>query len=307
MWAWWGEFFVDRRPGWRGAVGLCLLYVALASLVRLILGELFGLTLPFATFFPAVLISALFGGAVMGGLSIALSLPVVWWAFMPPYNEFKPVTPVLAANFLLFIVSSLLMVWLAVVHRRLLASFAEKEQEREILAREIQHREKNILAVVFSLIRQSVTQKDEASRLIDRIKAFTGVPNPLDDSDPSAASLEAILREGMPDRVTLDGPRVLLSAPQAKALRLVFHEMTTNAVKHGALSEPDGRVTVEWSMEDAGLEIVWREIDGPKVAAPARYNFGSRLIARTLRQLNADFEPTFPQTGYCYTIKLPMR
>jgi two-component sensor histidine kinase len=302
-----GQFFVDRRPGWRGAIGLCLLYVALAALVRLILGELFGPTLPFATFFPAVLISALFGGAVMGGLSIALSLPIVWWAFMPPYNELKPITPALAADFLLFIVSSLLVVWLAVVHRRLLASFAEKEQEREILAREIQHREKNILAVVFSLIRQSVTQKDEASRLIDRIKAFTGVPNPLDDSDPGAASLEAILREGMPDRVTLDGPKVLLSAPQAKALRLVFHEMTTNAVKHGALSEPNGRVTVEWSMEDAGLEIVWCEVDGPTVAAPARYNFGSRLIARTLRQLSADFEPTFPQTGYCCTIKLPMR
>jgi len=123
----------------------------------------------------------------MGGVSIALSLPIVWWAFTPPYNEFKPITPVLAADFLLFIVSSLLMVWLAsstaaCSHRSRKKSRSGNPRPRDPAPRE-EHPRRGV-----SLIRQSVTQKDEASRLIDRIKAFTGVPNPLDDSDPSAAS-----------------------------------------------------------------------------------------------------------------------
>jgi two-component sensor histidine kinase len=283
-----------------------LLSIALASVARLVLGELFGPTLPFATFFPAVLVSALFGGAVAGVLSVGLSILAVWWAFTPPLYEFEPITPVLAANFFLFALSGLLMVWLAVNHRRLLISLAEKEEERKLLVREVQHRDKNILAVAFSLIQQSMRDKDEASKLMSRIKVVVDTRNILDDSDTRMVSLETCLREGMLDRVTLNGPEVLLSARQAKGLRLVFHELATNAVKYGALSESNGYVTITWSLEDARLKIVWCELDGPKVAAPTAHNFGSRLVTRSLKHLNAEFEPTFPETGYCYTIKLPI-
>jgi two-component sensor histidine kinase len=275
-------------------------------MARLVLGELFGPTLPFATFFPAVLVSALFGGAVAGVLSIGLSILAVWWAFTRPFYEFEPITPVLAANFFLFAFSGLLMVWLAVNHRRLLTSLAEKEEERKLLVREVQHRDKNIVAVVLSLIWQTVRDKDEASKLVSRIKVVVDTRNILDDTDTRTVTLETILRERMLDRVTLDGPEALLSAPQANTLRLVFHELATNAVKYGALSRPNGRVTITWSFEDARLKIVWCERDGPKVAAPTAHNFGSRLVTRSLKHLGAEFEPAFPETGYCYTIKLPI-
>jgi two-component sensor histidine kinase len=275
-------------------------------MARFVLGELFGPTLPFATFFPAVLVSALFGGAVLGVLSIGLSILAVWWAFTRPFYEFEPITPVLAANFSLFAMSGLLIVWLAVTHRCLLKSLTENEEARKLLVREVQHRDKNILAVVFSLIQQSLRDKDEADKLMSRIKVVVDTRNILDDADTRPVSLRTLLRDGMLDLVTLEGPAALLSAPQAKALRLVFHELATNAVKYGALSQPNGRVTIKWSFEDGRLKIVWCEHDGPKVAAPAVYNFGSRLITRSLKHLDAEFEPTFPESGYCYTIKLPI-
>lgn len=110
---------------------LCVVCVVGATLARIALGRLFGPTLPFATFFPAVLISALFGGVIAGIVAIALSVIAVWWAIEAPVYQFGPVNAVMAANFGLFSLSCLVVVWLAVRHRRVLASLAQQERERE--------------------------------------------------------------------------------------------------------------------------------------------------------------------------------
>jgi two-component sensor histidine kinase len=108
------------------------------------------------------------------------------------------------------------------------------------------------------------------------------------------------------DRVVLTGPDVRLNGREARSLRIVFHEMTTNAVKYGALSEPNGRISIDWSIEDDKLVIVWCERDGPKVSAPNKFNFGSKLINLTLKQMKAELEPTFAETGYCYRISFAL-
>ena len=73
-----------------------------------------------------------------------------------------------------------------------------------------------------------------------------------------------------------------------------------NALRHGALSKPKGKVTVDWTLATHSVDITWRERNGPKTSASSSYNFGSRLITRTPKQLNAPFEPTFAENGYCY-------
>jgi two-component sensor histidine kinase len=105
--------------------------------------------------------------------------------------------------------------------------------------------------------------------------------------------------------ISLDGPAVALSELQARNLRLVFHEMATNAAKYGALSEPAGKVGIDWSEDASCLNICWREQGGPKVAAPSQHNFGSKLITRMLIDLDAILEPTFAESGYCYRISIP--
>ena len=266
-----------------------------------------GPTLPFATFFPAVLVSALFGGLSAGLLSIVLSILTVWWAFTGSPFTFPPIDAVHAANFLLFGLSSLLVVTLVLVHRQLLFAVETKERERQLLVGEIEHRSKNVLAVITSLIRQTVTDQDVAETLIGRMGAVTDTHGLMDDSRAECATLRALFVAGVErphgaGRIELDGPDIQISANHARALRLVIHELATNALKYGALSEPQGKIKVTWQREGDRVSIDWRELDGPKVSAPSQYNFGSRLILTTLTQINAEYEPAFPETGYCYRI-----
>jgi len=304
----WRQLFLQRIDlGLPASVALCVVCVALAAVARMLLGVL-GPTLPFATFFPAVLICALFGGLFAGVLSVVLSILTVWWVFTEPAFTFALPDRVHLANFILFALSGLLVAVLALVHRQLLFAVEAKERERRLLVGEIEHRSKNILAVVASLIHQTVKDKEVADTLIKRVCAVADTNGLLDDTGTEAASLRALFVTGVvrphgAERIELNGPEVQLSAKHARALRLVVHELATNALKYGALSQPDGRIKVDWRIDDGDrIRIDWCELDGPKVAAPAKHNFGSRLILATLKQIDAEFTPEFPETGYRYRI-----
>jgi len=307
----WRQLFLQRIDlGLPASIALCIVCVVVAALARVLLGVL-GPTLPFATFFPAVLISALFGGVFAGLLAIVLSIFTVWWVFAEPAFSFAMPDRVHLANFILFGLSGLLVVALALVHRQLLFAVAAKERERQLLVGEIEHRSKNVLAVTASLIRQTVKDAALADTLIRRVCAVADTRGLMEESGTDAVSLRALLDAGVAqphgiERIALGGEDVDLSARQARALQLVVHELGTNALKYGALSQPGGHIAIDWRIdEDGRIAIDWRELDGPKVAAPASHNFGSRLILATLQQINAELTPSFPEAGYCYRIVLP--
>lgn len=295
--------------GVTGSIALCLACVGTATLARVATG-LIGPTLPFATFFPAVLVSALFGGWLGGLLAIPLSVIAVWYAFVPPAFEFGPLRAVNYANFSLFALSSLVVVWLANIYRRNLRELELRERERDLLVGEIEHRSKNILAVVTSLIHQTIKDPPLAETLINRVRVAANTGDLLAEPGQTRTNLASLLIEDVEgpngkDRVLLSGPpNVEISGPQARALRIVFHEMTTNALKYGALSVPSGKIRIDWARDQDTVTLTWREVDGPKVLAPVNFNFGSKLIVATLKQANARFEPTFAETGYCYKIVL---
>jgi two-component sensor histidine kinase len=307
---WFSRFADPQHPhAWVWAVVTAVVCVVLASIARAAFGLLVGPTLPFATYFPAVLVAALFGGSLAGIVSIALSVVMVWWAFTPPYYEFGPITLPQLANIALFAFSAGLIVWLAVVYRNLLATLEQQEKHRSLLVGEIEHRGKNFLAVVESLIHQTIDDS-RAQPLINRIRAVVSTLDILDASSKRTVDLRTILTEELgsyaSERVRLDGPPVQLTAATARAMRLIVHELATNALKHGALSQPSGRIAIAWRLQSPAVQLDWREVDGPKVAEPVSYNFGSKLITRTLKQLNAKFEPTFAETGYCYRMTIPL-
>ena len=82
-----------------------------------------------------------------------------------------------------------------------------------------------------------------------------------------------------PTRVRIDGPPVLLAPDAAQAVAVTLHELATNAVKYGALSAANGRISLKWSHDTSGeLHLLWKETDGPKAQEPTRKGFGSRLI-----------------------------
>lgn len=303
-------FFGQREQfGAAGSIVLCIACVGVATLARVATG-LIGPTLPFATFFPAVLFSALFGGWLGGLLAIPLSIIAVWYAFVPPAFEFGPLRAVDYANFSLFALSSLVVVWLANIYRRVIRELEMREKERDLLVGEIEHRSKNILAVVTSLIRQTIQDPALAETLVNRVRLAANTDDLLREPGDTQANLASLLVEDVEtpngkDRILLAGPTdIEISGPQARALRIVLHEMTTNALKYGALSIPSGKIRIDWAKDQDTVTLNWREMDGPAVSPPVNFNFGSKLILATLKQINARFEPTFAASGYCYTIVL---
>lgn len=311
---WWWKVARKRfRPNSPAAFAFAVLCVGGALLFRLFTGWLLGNTLFFATFFPAILIAALFAGFWAGIAATVLSILTVWSVIIPPSYGFEALSPVQIGNFVLFGISSLMVVWLAAVHRELVDRVQRQENERRLLTRELEHRSKNMLAIIEAIILQSAESgdRDRAHILIERLRTVFSTNELLADSPTHTISLRNILaREIQPYGMqccTLSGPEVELSGEIARAASLVFHELMTNAAKHGALSRVGGHVKVEWRTADGLIDLLWQENGGPPVAPPARFSFGSRLITRTLRQLGGGIEADFRPEGLSCRIRFAPR
>lgn len=188
------------------------------------------------------------------------------------------------------------------------------EEARALLAREVDHRAKNALAVAQALVGLTKAKKveDFADAVRGRIASLSRAHSLLSQSQWRGAPLDQLIRDELlpyarEGQVTLDGPSISCSASAVQSLSLLFHELATNAVKHGALGSRNGHVQVIWELGEEALEIVWRERDGPKVARPSREGFGTKLLKQvTGRQLDADLQFHWNPGGLRVEIKLPV-
>ncbi|CAN5173164.1 PAS domain-containing protein [soil metagenome] len=200
---------------------------------------------------------------------------------------------------------------------------AEKamEAQRRLLAEELRHRMKNMLAMVQSIGSQTLrtaSSRDEARRIFaERLVALGGALDTLTERTWTAAPLRSVIDAAVaphdPDgrRVVRGGEDLQLAAKPALALTLALHELATNAVKYGALSTPAGQVDLSWRVEGAGADalliVQWRESGGPPVTPPAKRSFGSRLIESNVGQ---EFAGTariaFEPTGVIWRLEAPL-
>jgi PAS domain S-box-containing protein len=195
------------------------------------------------------------------------------------------------------------------------------EQQRMLLVNELNHRVKNTLATVQSLAAQSMRSTDnpaEARAMFEsRLAALSRAHDLLTAESWQGASLQDIADRALepfqtPDRrlITL-GPQVRLSPKQALGFAMVIHELATNALKYGALSNDAGRVSITWFIErdapDAVLNFTWVEEGGPLVVAPRQVGFGSRLIQRGLSSdLGGDATIEFRPAGVVAVVRSPI-
>lgn len=189
------------------------------------------------------------------------------------------------------------------------------EQRQLLWMAELNHRVKNLFAGVQAIVMNTLRSKPEADVLLGRIAALAQAHSSLSAREWRGAELREVI-DGVlaahvdgSRRAVLDGPSVLLPANLAQNLAIVLHELTTNAAKYGALSAPDGRIEVRWSVlaSPARLRLSWAETGGPPVAPPGRRGFGTDLIERSLSfEFDAKVDMQFEQRGLRCEIELPL-
>jgi PAS domain S-box-containing protein len=189
------------------------------------------------------------------------------------------------------------------------------EQRLELLSREVNHRAKNMLAVIQSIVRLSTTANTRAFAdvLLGRITALGRAHNLLSENRWESAGLQRLIEEELApfrqgeSRVRINGPRLALSAAAAQPISMVLHELATNAAKYGALSAPAGNVTIEWVRNpDGRIVLRWIEAGGPTVRAPTRQNFGLNVIGIVVRsQLGGTAQFDWRPEGLICTVEIP--
>jgi two-component sensor histidine kinase len=270
-------------------------------------------------FFPATLFATLFTGWEFGLLLLAASAATIYSAaraYFPPEAllvfAFAGILEVVIAGFVRELLRS---AWHA---ERALQSLAERRareaEARELVLGEARHRLKNLLAIIEALAKFSGSRKGEQPEVDDYLKRFLGrlralgtasdlvLKHGLDllEANAIVGAVLAPFLAGQPSRLHCEGPAVELSEQFAGALALALHELASNALKYGALSEPTGRVDLRWTATpEAGgerIRFVWTEQGGPPPPPPAKDGFGHRLIRAAVSgepegQVQIDYPP----------------
>src|SRR5215469_1227806 len=173
----------------------------------------------------------------------------------------------------------------------------QKRSQEQIatLAREAEHRSKNLLATVQAMVNLSQADAvgDLKKAIEGRIQALVNVHSLFVATRWIGAELSTIAGQELAPysvtgkhRVRIDGPQVLLEPNAAQAVAVTLHELATNAAKYGALSVSNGQIELDWSHQDDGrLNLRWTERGGPPVRAPTRTGFGGRIIEQMIGQL----------------------
>lgn len=192
----------------------------------------------------------------------------------------------------------------------------ERTQHITLLMREVDHRSKNILALVQSIARQTITTQPEnfVERFSLRLQSLAASHDLLvkaqwqgiDLRDTFLAQL-AHLGDLVGERISLSGPPLMLSSSAAQILGMAAHELATNACKYGALSMEAGKVAVSWRLSDDQLSVEWIENGGPPVCAPRSRGLGSKVIeVVTAKSLDGVAELRFDPSGIQWHLRCPV-
>ena len=197
------------------------------------------------------------------------------------------------------------------------AALGEARDRADLLARELNHRVKNIFAVILAIVQMSARDRPEAKEVADsiaqRIRALL-VAHEVSQGelDREVASLSALVETTLAPYQSahkvarIDGPEVTLAARRVTPLGLTLHELTTNAVKYGAWAH-EGLIDVSWDyVNDRMIRLVWRETGVELDGEPDRTGFGSLLMKSSAKQFGGTFERRFLPDGIEVVIDLPV-
>lgn len=192
----------------------------------------------------------------------------------------------------------------------------DHEQHIAILMREVNHRAKNMLAVVTSIARQTArTNKDDyVPALVERIRALSYLQDLLVSNGYAGVQMTELVAAQLtpfgeePGRIDASGPPLLLTAAAAQAIGLALHELATNAIKYGSLSVEKGSLEIRWWFEGDHASIRWREVGGPQTTPEPRRGFGTTIITSAVeRATNGVVSISFPDSGCEWELTCALR
>jgi two-component sensor histidine kinase len=188
------------------------------------------------------------------------------------------------------------------------------EERQSLLAREVDHRAKNALALAQSIVRltRASDVKDYVQAVEGRISALARVHTILSLSNWEGAEIGRLVEAEIApyssgDQIELDGAELQLQPATAQTLALALHELVTNSAKYGALSAVSGRLKIGWEVRGEALQLVWEEHGGPAVETPISRGFGTRsVIASIETQLGGTAEFDWRTEGLICCLTVPL-
>ena len=203
-----------------------------------------------------------------------------------------------------------------VCYFRDISHLVEAENTRQLLVHELNHRVKNTLANVQAIAQQTLRgTRDPAEfvkRFSGRIQSLARIHSLLTQSTWQGTDLQALIRDQLVQetaeetRVSMHGPGLHLDAQMALHLAMVIHELGTNSAKYGALSSPEGRLSVSWSIRGRRLHLKWSERGGPPISAPVTRGFGTTLIEQSAKGQGGAAHMLVEAEGVTWEIILPL-
>ncbi|MET0546815.1 MAG: HWE histidine kinase domain-containing protein [Caulobacterales bacterium] len=247
---------------------------------------------PYITLYPAIVVAGFIGGRWVGVTAAWASLLISWYLWVPYQDSFVVADRRSALTLFVFAATGSFLGWSIGWARAAFDRAGANEAERAMAARESVHRIKNLIAVVHAMthkIAREVSNVDAfCTVLSNRLSALGQAQDVLLQRDWQDADLQDVVQSALapflpnPGLKVEAGPRVTVPSRHISGLSIALYELSTNAMKYGALADGRGPVTLSWKVDQGACALEWREILPKQNDASTRSGFGTRLIQSAL-------------------------
>lgn len=277
-------------PSWRQGIALAFAAAGLSFVLHWAVEPFFQPDRGLIVFMPGIVLVTLIAGPRYGVLTAVLSGVAVWYVTFPPVHTFVLSHPDTVSLFIYVISSGIAIV--------LVQWLRESRTRERLLRNELQHRTKNLFALVQGVASQTLrgdaAMEEARGVFLSRLTALNRANETMGDSTLDRVPLESLVRavlKSFSDQFEVHGKEAYVTGQTARNLSLALHELATNSAKYGSLSAPRGTVRIGWDTASTvgALNFVWCELGGPPVAPPTRRGFGTKLLHTLFDSANVEF------------------